>query len=181
MPETPSVKDREGHELTHLPTQPWCNVCVRARGVDEQHLRIPASERAEDQQWITCQKCSSIMPVSSEDAEGQQVKTRTILDTSTRCDTACAIDEKGAGDKYATSSAVSFLKELGCTRFRCRTDPEPATKTHVDAVITCLADDRAVEQVLAEETIPESHVKSGRPGGLAQSPAGTDPSLTPRY
>ena len=99
--------------------------------------------------------------VSSGDAEGQQVRTRTILDTSTGYGTACVVDVKGAGDKYAISSAVSFLKELRYTRFRCRTDPEPAIKAHVDAVIKCLADDRAVEQVLPEETIPESHASLG--------------------
>ena len=40
VPETPSDKDREAHELRHLTTQPWCSVCVRAKGVDEE--------------WITC-------------------------------------------------------------------------------------------------------------------------------
>ena len=59
--------------------------------------------------------------VSSGDARGQQVKMRTILDTSTGYGTACVIDVKSAGDKWAISSAVSFLKELGDTRFRCRT------------------------------------------------------------
>ena len=49
VPETPSDKDREAHELTHLPTQPWCSVCVRAKGIDERHLRRPAGERAEAQ------------------------------------------------------------------------------------------------------------------------------------
>ena len=49
VPETPSDKDREAHELTHLSTQPWCSVCVRAKGVDERHLRRPAGERAEVQ------------------------------------------------------------------------------------------------------------------------------------
>ena len=49
VPETPSDKDREAHELTHLSTQPWCSVCVRAKGVDERHLRRPAGERAEAQ------------------------------------------------------------------------------------------------------------------------------------
>ena len=47
--ETPSDKDREAHELTHLPTQPWCSVCGRAKGVNERHLRRPAGERAEAQ------------------------------------------------------------------------------------------------------------------------------------
>ena len=49
IPETPSDKDREAHELTHLPTLPWCSVCVRAKGVAERHLRRPAGERAEAQ------------------------------------------------------------------------------------------------------------------------------------
>ena len=87
---------------------------------------------------------------------------RTILDTSTGYGTACVIDVKGGGDKYVISSAVSFLRELGkYTRFRCRTDPELAIKAMVDAVIKCLSDDRAVEQILPEETIPESHASLG--------------------
>ena len=162
VPETPSVKEREGHELTHVPSQPWCSVCVRAKGVDARHLRRPAGRRAEDQGVDHLPVIQfDYAYVSSGDARGQQVKMRTILDTSTGYGTACVIDVKGGGDKYAISSAVSFLKELGYTRFRCRTDPEPAIKTHVDIVIKCLADDRVVEQVLPEETIPASHASLG--------------------
>ena len=85
------------------------------------------------------------------------MRMRTILVTSTSYGTACVIDAKGGGEKYVISSAVSFLKELEYTRFRCRTDPEPAIKAMVDAVIMCLSNDRAVEQILPEETSPESH------------------------
>ena len=106
------------------------------------HLRKPAGRRAEDQGVDHLPVIQfDYAYVSSGDARGQQVKMRTILDTSTGYGTACVIDVKGAGDKYATSSAVSFLKELGYTRFRCRTDPEPAIKSHVDTVIKCLAND----------------------------------------
>ena len=76
--------------------------------------------------------------LSSVNEKGEQVRMRTILDTSTGNGTACVIDVKGGGDKYVIPSAVSFLKELGYTRFRCRTDPEPAIKAMVDAVIKCL-------------------------------------------
>ena len=162
VPETPSDKDREAHELTHLPTQPWCSVCVRAKGVDERHLREPAGERAEAERV-------DHMPViqfdyaylSSVNEKGEQVRMRTILDTSTGYGTACVIDVKGGGDKYAISSAVSFLKELGYTRFRRRTDAEAAIKAMVDAVIKCLSNDCVVEQTLPEETIPESHASPG--------------------
>ena len=95
--------------------------------------------------------------LSSVNEKGEQVRMRTILDTSTGYGTAYVIDVKGGGDKHAISSAASFLKELGHTRFRCRTDPEPAIKAMVNAVIKCLSDDRVVEQILPEGTIPESH------------------------
>ena len=49
VPETPSIKDREGHELTHLPTQAWCSVCVRTKGTDGRDFRRPAGQRAEDE------------------------------------------------------------------------------------------------------------------------------------
>ena len=38
--------------------------------------------------------------------KGEQVRMRTILDTSTGYGTACVIDVKGGGDKNVTSSAV---------------------------------------------------------------------------
>ena len=60
--------------------------------------------------------------LSSVNEQGEQVRMRTILDTSTGYGTACVIDAKGGGDKYVISSAVSFLKELVYTLFRCRTD-----------------------------------------------------------
>ena len=99
--------------------------------------------------------------MSSVNQKGEQVRMRTILDTSTGYRTACVIDVKGGGDKCVISSAVSFFKELGYTRFRCRTDPEPAIKAMAAAVIKCLLDDGAVEQMLPEETIPESHASLG--------------------
>ena len=55
VPETPSDKDREAHELTHLSTQPWCSVCVRAKGLTN---GISASQQVNVQrlkEWITCQ------------------------------------------------------------------------------------------------------------------------------
>ena len=33
----PTPLERETHELTHMPYQPWCGVCVRSRGLSDQH------------------------------------------------------------------------------------------------------------------------------------------------
>ena len=162
VPETPSAEDREAHELAHLRTPPWSSVCVRAYGVVEGRLRRPTG------------KCAAPgvdhMPVIQFDyayllsgnPKGQQVRMRTIPDTSTGYGTACVIDMKGGGDKHVISSAVSFLKELGCT-------------------LKCLSDDRADEQVLPVETIPKSHASLGAlEGWHSQSSTGTDPSFATR-
>ena len=96
VPETPSDKDRETHELTHLPTLLWCSVCVRAKGVDERHLHRPAGERAEaqgvDHMPVTQFGCASL---SSVNEKGEQVRRmRTIWDISAGYGTACVIDVK---------------------------------------------------------------------------------------
>ena len=67
VPETPSDKDGEAHELTHLSTQPWCSVCVcvcvRAKGVDELHLRGQQVNVQRPKEWIICGRFSSTMPI----------------------------------------------------------------------------------------------------------------------
>ena len=53
--------------------------------------------------------------LSSVTEKGEQVRMRTILDTSTGYGTGCVSNVKVEGDKYVISSAVPFFKELGYT------------------------------------------------------------------
>ena len=114
VPETPSAKDREAHELTHLPTQPWCSVRVRAKGVDERHLRRPAGERAEAQ-GVNHMSVFQLdyANLSSVNSTGEQVRMRTILDTSTGYRAACLLDVKGGGDKICDSFCCVVLESTG--------------------------------------------------------------------
>ena len=44
-PKEPTVKQREVHELTHLPYAPWCQSCIMARAVDNKHVHeVPDEE-----------------------------------------------------------------------------------------------------------------------------------------
>ena len=52
--ETPSDKDRESHELTHLTTQPWCSVCVRAKGLTNGISEGQQVNVQRPKEWITC-------------------------------------------------------------------------------------------------------------------------------
>ena len=37
-PDEPTSDERRHHGHTHLPYQPWCNICVRARGRENRHV-----------------------------------------------------------------------------------------------------------------------------------------------
>ena len=39
-PREPTITEREVHELTHLPPQPWCEQCIRGRGTENPHKRV---------------------------------------------------------------------------------------------------------------------------------------------
>ena len=45
-PREPTITEKEVHEFTHLPPQPWCEQCVRGRGTENPHKRV-TFERAE--------------------------------------------------------------------------------------------------------------------------------------
>ena len=39
VPKMPVKAVQDQHRLTHLPFQPWCDVCVKAKSVDDPHFR----------------------------------------------------------------------------------------------------------------------------------------------
>ena len=40
-PGDPTEAEREEHEITHVPYRSWCEHCVKSRGEDGQHGRVP--------------------------------------------------------------------------------------------------------------------------------------------
>ena len=39
IPEKPTQRQRDNHELTHLPPVPWCQACVSGKDADDPHRR----------------------------------------------------------------------------------------------------------------------------------------------
>ena len=39
IPETLTQRQRDSHELTHLPPVPWCPACVSGKAADDPHRR----------------------------------------------------------------------------------------------------------------------------------------------
>ena len=54
-PDEPTSAERRHHGPTHLPYQPWCNICVRARGRENRH--VPRSQNQPGTPFIQCDCC----------------------------------------------------------------------------------------------------------------------------
>ena len=45
IPEVPTEREREGHELTHYPFRSWCYSCVRGKAKERGHRSVPKEKR----------------------------------------------------------------------------------------------------------------------------------------
>ena len=52
----PSKRERQEHELTHLPYRSWCRHCVRGRGKNDAHRRMDA-EASHDVPHVSMENC----------------------------------------------------------------------------------------------------------------------------
>ena len=68
-PDEPTSDERRHHGLTHLPYQPWCNVCVRARGRENRHV-----SRSQNQPGTRVIPCDCCFVKTEEDAPMATVK-----------------------------------------------------------------------------------------------------------
>ena len=74
-PDEPTSDERRHHGLTHLPYQPLCNVCVRARGGENRHV-----SRSQNQPGTPVIQCDYCFLKTKEDAS-----IVTLLVTKTQC------------------------------------------------------------------------------------------------
>ena len=62
-PDEPTSDERRHHGLTQLPYQPWCNICVRARGSGNRHV-----SRSQNQPGTPIIQCDYCFLKTEEDA-----------------------------------------------------------------------------------------------------------------
>ena len=117
-PTAPSKEQIEKHNLLHDPPQPWCKICIQAKGKDACHKQ--AAPRP-------------IPLIQIDYAEAGESGTPNdnfefIVGTDMVSGSAWAssILVKGKEDQYVVNSLVSFLKELGYPKIRLQSDGAPA-------------------------------------------------------
>ena len=48
-PRAPTQKEIDAHMATHLPHEPWCEICMKGRGRNSPHRRKTEARRREDE------------------------------------------------------------------------------------------------------------------------------------
>ena len=118
-PGEPTSDERRHHGLTPLPYQPWCNVCVRARGRENRH--VSRSQNQPDTPVIQCDNC---FLKTHEDAP--MITVLVVIDTVHKQMVAIPLEKKGNRDPFASRSLAAFARYVGHPKMIIQGDPEHA-------------------------------------------------------
>ncbi|CAK0818910.1 unnamed protein product [Prorocentrum cordatum] len=108
IPEGTDAEAVRQHELTHAKFEPWCLECepeVPVVQIDYHFLKDDGEE--------------------TEDAANRFSTTLAVIDCDTGVPLQLSLPEKGGNHDYTVTSIVSFLRRLGATQLRLRSDGEP--------------------------------------------------------
>ncbi|CAE8619652.1 unnamed protein product [Polarella glacialis] len=122
--EGPASKDeRMRHSLVHLPRQPWCRVCIRARAREDPHRALQESQETLEQ--------PSLVQMDYTFIEAVKLLTAYLLDRGYGA--ATVVQSKGP-ELYAVSWLVNWLDQLGLEDVTLHIDPEAALRAVAERV-----------------------------------------------
>ena len=112
-------EERRHHRLTHWPYQPWCNVCLRARGRENRH-----ESRSQNQPGRHVIQCDDCFLKTEEDAP--MISVLVAIDTVYKQMVAIPLEKKGNRDPFASRSLAAFARCVGRPNVITQGDSEPA-------------------------------------------------------
>ena len=127
-PKGMSAFQRAIHDLTHLPYDPSCEICVSCRRPNSHHRTISGSERS-----VPLLVGDYAFPKHSDDAE-----TLTVLVVRVypyKLFMCCVVPSKGR-DPAVVNRLERFIKECGLTQFTYRSDREPAITAMIEEAVS---------------------------------------------
>ena len=123
-PKGMTMKQREVHDLTHLPYDPSCEICVSCRRPNTQHRTVFKSERS-----VPLLVGDYAFPKHSDDMEPLTVLVVRVFPY--KMFMCCVVPAKGR-DPLVIDRLVRFIKDRGLTQFTYRSDREPAIMAMLD-------------------------------------------------
>ena len=121
VPREPSEFEKQKHNLTHIPFQPWCTSCVKGKAQAEPHKR---TERIIEDSELPVKQCDYLMLKDTAGTGGLKVLSMYVRTFGYGMST--VVETKGPTDSYATTWAVKMLNFLGLSDIILQCDPEPS-------------------------------------------------------
>ena len=147
-PKTMSDAQRRIHDITHLPYDPGCPICVSCRRPNDHHRRVKDSTRT-----IPLIVADYGFPKNSDDDEPL---TLLVMRAYPYKIFMCTVVPSKGRDPRVIARIVRFIKESGLTHFAYRSDREPAITAMIEEA--CAMSGRKGVKVTAEETPDEDGV-----------------------
>ena len=121
VPREPSEFEKQKHNLTHIPFQPWCTSCVKGKAQAEPHKR---TERITEDSELPVIQCDYLMLKDVAGTGGLKVLSMYVRTFGYGMST--VVETKGPTDTFATMWAVKMLNFLGLSDITLQCDPEPS-------------------------------------------------------
>ena len=119
VPHEPSEFEKQKHNLTHIPFQPWCTSCVKGRAQAEPHKR---TERIIEDSELPVIQCDCLMLKDTAGTGGLKVLSMYVRTFGYGMST--VVETKGPTDMFATMWAVKMLNFFGLSDIILQCDPQ---------------------------------------------------------
>ena len=151
VPHEPSEFEKQKHNLTHIPFQPWCTSCVKGKAQAEPHKR---TERIIEDSELPVIQCDYLMLKDVAGTGGLKVLSMYVRTFGYGMST--VVETKGPTDMFATMWAVKMLNFLGLSDIILQCDPEPSLIKWAESVKS-----KRTERTVIRSSPRRSHQSNG--------------------
>ena len=151
VPREPSEFEKQKHNLTHIPFQPWCTSCVKGKAQADPHKR---TERIIEDSELPVIQCDYLMLKDTAGTGGLKVLSMYVRTFGYGMST--VVETKGPTDMYATMWAVKMLNFLGLSDIIMQCDPEPSLIKWAESVKS-----KRTERTVIRSSPRRSHQSNG--------------------
>ena len=147
VPHEPSEFEKQKHNLTHIPFQPWCTSCVKSKAQAEPHTR---TERIIEDSELPVIQCDYFMLKDVAGTGGLKMLSMYVRTFGYGMST--VVETKIPTDMFATMWAVRMLNFLGLSDIY----PEPSLINWAESVKS-----RRTERTVIRSSRRRSHQSNG--------------------
>ena len=151
VPREPSEFEKQKHNLTHIPFQPWCTSYVKGKAQAEPHKR---TERIIEDSELPVIQCDYLMLKDTAGTGGLKVLSMYVRTFGYGMST--VVETKGPTDTFATVWAVRMLNFPGLSDIILQCDPEPSLIKWAESVKS-----KRTERTVIRSSPRRSHQSNG--------------------